>query len=54
MTYSEWRVLLGNRIGFDNIFGPEAVALDEDDLGVVQQAVKECRGEGRVVVEYFC
>ena len=29
------RVLLGTGIGFDNILGPEAVALDEDDLGVV-------------------
>jgi hypothetical protein len=29
-------VLLGNGIGFDNIFSPEAVALDDDDLGVVQ------------------
>jgi hypothetical protein len=47
-------VLLWNRIGFDNVFGPEAVALDEDDLGVVQQAVEERRGEGRIVVEYFC
>ena len=28
MTYSEWRVLLGNRIGFDKIFGPESVAFE--------------------------
>lgn len=33
--------------GLDLIFHPIAFSLDEDGLGMVEEAAEDCRGEGR-------
>jgi len=41
----------GDGIGLDEVFPPEAGTFNDDDLGVMQEAIEKCRGQRRVVVE---
>ena len=36
---------------FEPVFGPIALALDDDGFSVVQEAIQDGGGDGRVVVE---
>ena len=37
--------------GLDLVFHAIALALDEDGFGVMKEAIEECRGERRIVIE---
>jgi hypothetical protein len=45
--------LCGSSSGFDLIFHPVAFAFDDHGFGMMQQAIKQSRGQRAIVIEDF-